>query len=58
MDEDAVHSGGGGAQQRCTAAANSQAAMAGRGSHSFTFQLNVIAFCGIGGASRDWFGGV
>jgi len=24
----------------------------GRGSHSFTFQLNVSAFCGIGGAFR------
>jgi hypothetical protein len=23
----------------------------GRGLHSFTFQLNVSAFCGIGGAS-------
>jgi len=25
----------------------------GRGLHSFTFQLNVSAFCGMGGALRD-----
>jgi hypothetical protein len=27
-----------------------------RGSHSFTSQLNVSAFCGIGGALRDCLG--
>jgi len=26
--------------------------VSGRGLHSFTFQLNVSAFCGTGGASR------
>jgi len=31
---------------------------AGRGSHSFTFQLNVSAFCEIGGAFRGCLGGV
>ena len=30
----------------------------GRGLHSFTFQLNVSAFCGIGGAFRGGLGGV
>jgi len=30
----------------------------GRGFHSFTFQLNVSAFCGIGNASRGCLGGV
>ena len=29
----------------------------GRGLHSFTFQLNVSAFCGIGGAFRGSFRG-
>ena len=29
-----------------------------RGLHSFTFQLNVSAFCGIGGACRVCLGGV
>jgi len=29
---------------------------AGRGLHSFTFQLNVSAFCGIGGAFRGCLG--
>ena len=31
---------------------------AGRGLHSFTLQLNVSAFCGIGGAFRRCSGGV
>jgi hypothetical protein len=30
----------------------------GRGLHSFTFHLNVSAFCGIGGAFRVCLGGV
>jgi hypothetical protein len=30
----------------------------GRGLHSFTFQLNVSASYGIGGAFRGYFGGV
>jgi len=29
-----------------------------RGLHSSTFRLNVSAFCGIGGASRGYVGGV
>jgi hypothetical protein len=29
-----------------------------RGLHSFTFQLNVSAFCGVGGAYRGYIGGV
>jgi hypothetical protein len=29
----------------------------GRGSHSFTFQLNLSAICGIGGAFEDCSGG-
>jgi hypothetical protein len=28
-------------------------AAVGRGLHSLTFQLNLSAFCGIGGARRD-----
>ena len=31
---------------------NSVPWLLGRGLHSFTFQLNVSAFCGIGGACR------
>jgi len=31
---------------------------AARGLHSFTFQLNVSAFCGIGGVLRGCLGGV
>jgi len=30
----------------------------GRGLHSFTFRLNVSAFCGIGGAFRGHSGGL
>ena len=30
----------------------------GRGLHWFIFQLNASAFCGIGGASRGYLGGV
>jgi hypothetical protein len=30
----------------------------GRGLHSFTFQLNLSAFCGIGGAWRGYLRGV
>jgi len=31
--------------------------LAGRSLHSLTFQLNVSAFCGIGGVCRDYVGG-
>ena len=30
----------------------------GRGLHSFTFQINVSAFCGIGGASKGCLGAI
>jgi hypothetical protein len=30
----------------------------GRGLHSFTFPLNVSAFCGVGGSFRDCLWGI
>ena len=38
--------------------ANVECMVSGRGLHSFTFQLNVSAFCGTGGAFRGCLGGV
>jgi hypothetical protein len=43
---------------RRAAAAVEPCTICGRGLHSFTFRLNVSAFCGIGGAFRCWSCGV
>ena len=41
-----------GDQLRAMRAVHPAGVVLGRGLHSFTFQLNVSAFCGIGGALR------
>ena len=50
--------GGGGGGGGGSGGGGWDAAVDGRGLHSFTFELNVSAFCGIGGASKGCLGGV
>jgi len=51
-------SAGGGAAAVAVAMSAEATMLEGRGLHSFSFQLNVSAFCGIGGAFRGYLWGV